>query len=129
VSRTAPAGGSALLDVEVSYRPRDRAMEVRLPTIVPGGPGSAPVLRLTPPAAGSFRATARWSGPGAQGDAGELTMESGPPGNRQATARAYGSGADVRGTLPQPLETTLTLRAAADAALVEPTITVSWPSG
>jgi len=129
VARTAPGGASVLEEVAVSYRPLDRAMEIRLPRIVPGGPGSAAVFRLTPAASGSFHAIARWSGPGAQGDAGELTMESGPAANRQSTARAYGSGAAVRGILPQPLETTLTLRAAGDVPLVDPVIAVSWPSG
>ena len=129
VART--GGGAATLDeVAVVYRPRDRGMEIRLPAMAPGAPAAGTLFRLTPPAAGSFRATAQWSGPGGQQPPrGELTVEEGPAANRRLVARAEGApGGRVSATPTSPVELWLTVRASGDAALVAPTLTVTWPS-
>jgi hypothetical protein len=82
-------------------------------------------------AAGAVRATATWSAPPGQAPPrGELAVEAGPPANRRLVARAEGPpGGRVSGTFDPPGEVMLTLRASGDAALVAPTISVSWPSG
>lgn len=129
----AGTGGSQAVTVDevaVSYRPRDRGMEIRLPTMVAGAPPAGTVFQLIPYGTGSYRAQARWTGPAGQqpGD-GELVLESGPPPNRRLVAKATGApGGTVSGSQSTPMEVTLTMRAAAGAPLQTPTLTVTWPS-
>ncbi len=130
VARTGGSQAVTVDEVAVSYRPRDPAMEIRLPTMVAGVPPAGTVFEVTPYGTGSFRAQARWTGPAGQqpGD-GELVIESGPPTNRRLVAKATGApGGTVSGTQTTPTEMTLTMRATGGAPLQAPTLTVTWPS-
>jgi len=129
VARTGTGEATTLDEVAIAYRPRDRGMEIRLPTMAPGAPAAGTVFRLAPPAPGSLHATATWSGVGGQVPSrGELTVEEGPAPNGRLVAKAEGApGGRVTATQNSPVGLWLTMRASGDAPLVAPTITVTWP--
>ncbi|MHB8512220.1 MAG: hypothetical protein ACYDCC_08550 [Actinomycetota bacterium] len=137
--------GAALLDVRVSYHPKDRKITMLLPNVNPQ-PGASvckdngcnPIFELTLRRAGTFTAVATWQGIAS----GTLDMETGLIAEKSystsgapyhVVAKSSGNSSvhagrlSIKGYLDATTEAAVALRNDGARPLLSPIITISWP--
>ena len=117
VSGTGPGGNATTVAlIAVTYLPTSREVRLRLP---PLEADSGPSFTLSPAGAGTYRATATWSG----GANAELTFTVG-----SNVSRNQGPpGAQAAGSVSPPVEGTVRVRNTSSSTLLGVTITALFP--